>query len=74
MPVMDGLTAARRIRAAAGPRGRVPILAVTASANQAEVEECLAAGMDAHVEKPLRAWELHNALASIRTRSLATAN
>ncbi|MBL6078636.1 response regulator [Belnapia sp. T18] len=68
MPVMDGLTAARGIRAAAGPRGAVPILAVTASANRAEVEECLAAGMDAHVEKPLRAWDLHNALAHIRAR------
>ena len=73
MPVMDGLTAARQIRAAAGPRGRVPIVAVTASANQAEVEECLVAGMDAHVEKPLRAWELHNALANIRGRSLVAA-
>ena len=71
MPVMDGLTAARRIRAAGGARGGVPILAVTASANQAEIEECFAAGMDAHVEKPLRAWELHNALAGIRARSLA---
>ncbi|MBL6454848.1 response regulator [Belnapia sp. T6] len=71
MPVMDGLTAARRIRAAVGPRGRVPILAVTASANQAEVAECLSAGMDAHVEKPLRAWELQNALADIRARGMA---
>ncbi|SDB66872.1 ATP-binding protein [Belnapia rosea] len=69
MPVMDGLTAARGIRAATGPRARVPILAVTASANRAEVEECLSAGMDAHVEKPLRAWELQNALAGIRART-----
>jgi signal transduction histidine kinase/ActR/RegA family two-component response regulator len=69
MPVMDGLTAARRIRAAGGPRARVPILAVTASASQAEVEECFAAGMDAHVEKPLRTWELREALANIRART-----
>ncbi len=66
MPVMDGRTAARLIRAAPGPRGRVPVLAVTASANAAEVVECLAAGMDAHVEKPLRIWALQNALAGIR--------
>lgn len=66
MPVMDGRSAARLIRAAPGPRGRVPILAVTASANAAEVAECLAAGMDVHVEKPLRAWALQNALAGIR--------
>ena len=68
MPVMDGLTAARRIRAAGSRRGRVPILAVTASATPAEVAACLAAGMDAHVEKPLRAWELQNALAAILAR------
>lgn len=66
MPVMDGRTAARLIRTAPGPRGRVPVLAVTASANAAEVAECLAAGMDAHVEKPLRARVLENALAGIR--------
>lgn len=69
MPVMDGLTAARLIRAADGPRGRVPIVAVTASATPAEVAACLAAGMDAHVEKPLRAWELQNTLAAILARS-----
>ena len=73
MPVMDGLTAARRIRAAPGPRGRVPILAVTASATPAEIAACLAAGMDAHVEKPLRAWELQNTLAAILARSLQPA-
>ena len=73
MPVMDGLTAARRIRAAPGHRGRVPILAVTASANAAEVAACLDAGMDAHVEKPLRAWELQNVLAGNRARALRPA-
>ena len=73
MPVMDGLTAARRIRAAPGHRGRVPILAVTASANAAEVAACLDAGMDAHVGKPLRAWEVQNILAGIRARALRPA-
>lgn len=75
MPVMDGRTAARRIREIPGPRGRVPILAVTASATGAEVAECLAAGMDGHLEKPLRPWEMQNVLAILRARgdqSLAT--
>ncbi|MDB5372474.1 MAG: Histidine kinase, partial [Belnapia sp.] len=69
MPEMDGLTAARLIRVAPGPRGRVPILAVTASASPAEVAACLAAGMDAHVEKPLRTLDLQDALTAILARA-----
>jgi len=71
MPIMDGRTAARLIREAGGRRGRVPILAITASATGAEVDDCLAAGMDGYLEKPLRAWELQNTLA--RLRGLAAA-
>ena len=54
MPVMDGMTAAREIRALGGPRGAVPIVAVTADAMPEQVALCLAAGMDAHISKPLR--------------------
>ena len=53
MPVMDGLEAARRIRRIEGKRGRVPILAVTASALPEQVEACTAAGMDGHLAKPI---------------------
>ena len=54
MPVMDGITAARRIRALGGRRGAVPIVAVTADAMPEQISQCLAAGMDGHVSKPFR--------------------
>lgn len=53
MPVMDGLEATRRIRALPAPRNRVVVIAVTASALPEEVEDCRAAGMDAHIAKPV---------------------
>jgi len=59
MPVMDGYEACRRIRALPDPAKRaVPILALTASALQADVDRCMAAGMDDHLAKPYQAREL----------------
>ncbi|MBX3606489.1 MAG: response regulator [Piscinibacter sp.] len=50
MPEMDGLTAARAIRA----RGlEVPIIAMTANAFDDDRDACLAAGMNDHVAKPV---------------------
>lgn len=53
MPVLDGIAATRGIRALPGARGRVPIIAMTASAMPGEAERCLEAGMDGHLAKPL---------------------
>jgi signal transduction histidine kinase/DNA-binding response OmpR family regulator len=53
MPGMDGLEATRRIRALPGRSGRVPIVAVTASAMPEQVAACTAAGMDRHLAKPI---------------------
>jgi CheY-like chemotaxis protein len=60
MPIMDGMTATREIRAREKEQGgrRLPIVAVTANAMAHHVDDCLAAGMDAHVSKPIRANEL----------------
>ena len=54
MPVMDGLTATRTIRALTRPDAKtIPIIAMTANAFKEDEEKCLAAGMNAHLAKPL---------------------
>ena len=54
MPVMDGLTATRTIRALARPDAKtIPIIAMTANAFKEDEQKCLAAGMNAHLAKPL---------------------
>ena len=62
MPEMDGLEASRRI-VARWPNGERPrIVAMTANAMQGDREECLAAGMDDYVTKPIRVDALVAAL------------
>lgn len=54
MPVMDGYTAARAIRSADHADAKtVPIIAMSANAYEEDVQKCLAAGMNAHLSKPL---------------------
>jgi len=54
MPVMDGLEATRRIRALDIPRAKtVPIIAMTANVFREDVDNCLEAGMQSHLGKPL---------------------
>ncbi len=54
MPVLDGLEAARRIRAMDRPDAKtIPILAMTANAYREDEEKSIAAGMNAHLTKPL---------------------
>ncbi len=66
MPVLGGMDAARRIRdaeAAAHQPRHVPIIALTARAMKGDREECLAAGMDDYVTKPVRLSDLAAAVA-----------
>jgi CheY-like chemotaxis protein len=58
MPVMDGLEATRRLRALQA-EGTLPQFAIiAATAGNVAREECLQAGMDGFIAKPLRLSEL----------------
>ena len=68
MPEMDGLEASRQITARWKPHERPRIVAMTANAMQGDREECLAAGMDDYVTKPIRVDALVQALADTKAR------
>lgn len=56
MPVMDGLTATKKIREIESTvDSRVPIIAITANALAGDRENCLAAGADDYIAKPFQA-------------------
>jgi PAS domain S-box-containing protein len=57
MPVMDGLEFTRRLRAQP-TSARLPIIAISASATEAHRRECLQAGVDSFLSKPVQLSEL----------------
>jgi signal transduction histidine kinase/amino acid transporter/ActR/RegA family two-component response regulator len=59
MPVMGGLEATQLIRANEAGGRRTPIIGVTAHARQEDREECIEAGMDAHLPKPVAVADLN---------------
>ncbi len=61
MPVMDGETATRRIRAMAGFES-LPIVAMTANAMAEDRKRCIDAGMNDHIAKPIEPDDLFSAL------------
>lgn len=63
MPVMDGLTATRHIRALPKPDAKtVPIIALTANAFEEDIRHSFEAGMDAHLSKPIEPEVLYETL------------
>jgi signal transduction histidine kinase len=73
MPVMDGWTATAEIRRQERTMGlrRLPIVALTATTTEPDVQACLAAGMDAVVGKPFTPERLAEALRGATAGSIA---
>lgn len=68
MPRMDGIEAARRIRALPGGRRRIPVLALTADVVPERRLACLEAGMDGVLAKPIDTAELRSMISDCLRR------
>lgn len=69
MPVMDGFEATAAIRRLDGPRGTVPVVALTANAFKSDREACLNAGMTDYMTKPLRDTDMTRVLRDYAEKS-----
>lgn len=64
MPVMNGIDAAKTIRSLNRPDAKtLPIIAMTANAFYEDAQKCLAAGMNAHLAKPLQIKKVKQTIA-----------
>ena len=63
MPVMNGLETTKRIRSLDRPDSVLPIIALSANAFEEDMDASRAAGMDAHLSKPIEPEKLYNCLA-----------
>ena len=67
MPNMNGYEASERIRNGENPLGRtIPIIAMTANAFVEDVNNSFAAGMDAHISKPIDMADLESTMRRLR--------
>ncbi len=62
MPEMDGLTATRKIRELDSNSAAIPIVAMTANATNQDVRDCIEAGMNDYVSKPVHKDKIHDVL------------
>lgn len=65
MPVLDGLSATKRIREREHGGARIPIIALTAHALADEIDRCIAAGCDDHITKPIDHAKLSRTMAAM---------
>ena len=64
MPVMNGYTAAEKIRHSQHPDGAdIPIVAMTADAYEDDIKHCMAVGMNGHISKPINPDKLYSEIA-----------
>jgi signal transduction histidine kinase/CheY-like chemotaxis protein len=70
MPAMDGFEATAHIRNLTGPRGRVPVVALTASTSEEDFEACRRSGMNEVLTKPISLEALSRSLAMVTFSSL----
>ena len=73
MPIMDGVAAFEAIRALPGPRGAMPIVALTANAMTDDRKRFMTVGFNGHVAKPINPAELATVLTSVGARKAAGA-
>ena len=70
MPIMDGFTATRAIRALKREdAGLIPIIAMTANAFTEDVQHAKEAGMNAHLAKPIDVIKMTNVIAKYRNKN-----
>ncbi|MGL0816350.1 hybrid sensor histidine kinase/response regulator [Vibrio vulnificus] len=68
MPVMDGITATREIRRweTEQGNGKTPIIALTASVLEEDIQSCFEAGMDAYLPKPYKSNQLYDLFSELK--------
>lgn len=71
MPELDGSAATRRIRALPRPEGDIPIIALTADATADQRQQCLDAGVNEYLTKPIILPELLQAMARCTARAVS---
>lgn len=74
MPTIDGLEATRQIRALGPPKGRIPIVALTADAMAGAREHYLKMGMDGYLAKPMRFRDLVDIVESLALEPVPAAS
>lgn len=68
MPRMDGMTAIRHIRARTDDKARLPVIVVTADSGSNVRSDCLAAGADDLILKPVSMTVLYDAIVAVLAR------